>query len=46
MVVDLAEGLLTRSVILREGRVAALYDDGLTVRSRYEAAVRPRSIAS
>lgn len=43
---DLAEGLLTRSVILKDGRVAALYDDGLTVRARYEAAVRPRSVAS
>ena len=42
---DLAEGLLTRSVILKDGRVAALYDDGLTVRARYEAAVRPRSVA-
>jgi ABC-type multidrug transport system ATPase subunit len=43
---DLAEGLLTRSVILRDGRVAALYDDGLTVRARYEAAARPRSVAN
>ena len=43
---DLAEGLLTRSVILKDGRVAALYDDGLTVRARYEAAVRPRAVAS
>jgi ABC-type multidrug transport system ATPase subunit len=38
---DLAEGLLTRAVILREGRVAALYDDGRAVRARYEAALRP-----
>jgi heme ABC exporter ATP-binding subunit CcmA len=38
---DLSEGLLTRAVILREGRVAALYDDGRAVRARYEAALRP-----
>jgi heme exporter protein A len=38
---DLSEGLLTRSVILREGRVAARYDDGRAVRARYEAALRP-----
>jgi heme exporter protein A len=38
---DLAEGLLTRAVILREGRVAALYDDGCAIRARYEAALRP-----
>ncbi len=43
---DLAEGLLTRSAILKEGRVAALYDDGLAVRARYEAAVRPPAVAS
>ena len=43
---DLAEGLLTRSVILKDGRVAALYDDGMAVRTRYEAAVRPRAVAS
>jgi ABC-type multidrug transport system ATPase subunit len=43
---DLAEGLLTRSVILRDGRVAALHDDGLAVRARYEAAVRPERAAS
>jgi heme exporter protein A len=43
---DLADGLLTRSVILKEGRVAALYDDGAAVRARYEAAVRPRAVAS
>jgi heme exporter protein A len=43
---DLAEGLLTRSVILKDGRVTALYDDGLAVRARYEAAVRPRAVAS
>jgi heme exporter protein A len=43
---DLAEGLLTRSVILRDGRVAALYEDGQTVRARYEAAVRPSGVAS
>jgi heme ABC exporter ATP-binding subunit CcmA len=43
---DLAEGLLTRSVILNDGRVAALYDDGLAVRARYEAAVRPREMTS
>ena len=43
---DLAEGLLTRSVILNDGRVAARYDDGLTVRARYEAAMRPRAVAS
>ena len=43
---DLAEGLLTRSVILKDGRVAALYDDGVAVRARYEAAVRPRAVAS
>jgi heme ABC exporter ATP-binding subunit CcmA len=43
---DLAEGLLTRSVILREGRVAALYEDGLAVRARYEAALRPARAAS
>jgi heme ABC exporter ATP-binding subunit CcmA len=43
---DLAEGLLTRSIILRDGRVAALHDDGLAIRARYEAAVRPRAVAS
>jgi heme exporter protein A len=44
---DLAEGLLTRAVILRDGRVAALYDDGCAVRARYEAALRPaREVAS
>jgi heme ABC exporter ATP-binding subunit CcmA len=43
---DLAEGLLTRSVILKDGRVAALYDDGSAVRARYEAAVRPRVLTS
>jgi len=43
---DLAEGLLTRSVILREGRVAALHEDGLAVRARYEAALRPQRAAS
>jgi heme exporter protein A len=43
---DLAEGLLTRSVILRDGRVAAEYEDGQTVRARYEAAVRPSGVAS
>jgi heme exporter protein A len=43
---DLAEGLLTRSVVLRDGRVAALHADGLAVRARYEAAVRPRATAS
>jgi ABC-type multidrug transport system ATPase subunit len=43
---DLAEGLLTQAVILREGRVAALYDDGCAVRARYEAALRPRAEAS
>jgi heme ABC exporter ATP-binding subunit CcmA len=43
---DLAEGLLTRSVILREGRVAALYEDGLAVRARYEAAARQARAAS
>ena len=43
---DLAEGLLTRSVVLRDGRVAAIYDDGMAVRARYEAAVRPRAVAS
>jgi heme ABC exporter ATP-binding subunit CcmA len=37
---DLSEGLLTRAVILRDGRVAALYDDGRAVRARYEAALR------
>ena len=44
---DLAEGLLTRAVILRDGRVAACYDDGQAVRSRYVDAIRPgRSLAS
>jgi heme ABC exporter ATP-binding subunit CcmA len=43
---DLAEGLLTRSVILSDGRVAARHDDGLAVRARYEAATRPRAAAS
>jgi heme exporter protein A len=43
---DLAEGLLTRSVVLRDGRVAAIYDDGVAVRARYEAAVRGRAAAS
>ena len=38
---DLSEGLLTRAVILREGRVAALYDDGRAVRTRYESVLRP-----
>jgi heme ABC exporter ATP-binding subunit CcmA len=44
---DLAEGLLTRAVILRDGRVAARYDDGHAVRARYVDAIRPgRSLAS
>ena len=43
---DLSEGLLTRSVILGEGRVAALYDDGRAVRARYEAALRPTNQAA
>ena len=38
---DLSEGLLTRAVILRDGRVAALHEDGRAVRARYEAALRP-----
>jgi energy-coupling factor transporter ATP-binding protein EcfA2 len=43
---DLAEGLLTGSVVLRDGRVAAIHADGMAVRARYEAAVRPRAAAS
>ena len=43
---DLAEGLLTGSIVLRDGRVAALHADGVAVRARYEAAVRPRAAAS
>jgi ABC-type multidrug transport system ATPase subunit len=43
---DLVEGLLTGSVVLRDGRVAAIHDDGIAVRARYEAAVRPRAAAS
>lgn len=38
---DLAEGLLTRTVILKDGRVAAMHDDGMAVRQRYAEAIRP-----
>jgi heme ABC exporter ATP-binding subunit CcmA len=37
---DLVEGLLSRAVFLRDGRLAAMYDDGGSVRARYEAALR------
>jgi heme ABC exporter ATP-binding subunit CcmA len=37
---DLVEGLLTRAVILKDGKVAALYDDGRSVRDRYVEALR------
>ena len=44
---DLAEGLLARAVILqRRPRWRRSMTTAVTVRSRYEAAVRPRSIAS
>jgi ABC-type multidrug transport system ATPase subunit len=37
---DLVEGLLTRAVILRDGKVAAQHDDGRSVRDRYVEALR------
>jgi heme ABC exporter ATP-binding subunit CcmA len=37
---DLVEGLLTRAVILKDGRVAALHEDGRSVRDRYLEALR------
>jgi heme exporter protein A len=37
---DLAEGLVTRALILRDGRVVAEYADGEAVRARYFEAIR------
>ena len=37
---DLVEGLLTRAIILRDGRVAAVHADGRSVRERYQEALR------
>jgi heme ABC exporter ATP-binding subunit CcmA len=37
---DLVEGLLTRAVILKDGKVAAIHDDGRSVRDRYVEALR------
>jgi heme ABC exporter ATP-binding subunit CcmA len=37
---DLVEGLLTRAAILRDGRLAALHDDGRSVRERYVDALK------
>ena len=37
---DLVEGLLTRAVILKEGRLVALHADGQSVRGRYLEALR------
>jgi ABC-type multidrug transport system ATPase subunit len=46
---DLVEGLLTRAVILRDGRVVTPKDDGRSIRERYldafGAAERPRASA-
>lgn len=37
---DIAEGLLTRAVILRDGRVVAEHEDGRAIRARYFDAIR------
>jgi heme ABC exporter ATP-binding subunit CcmA len=37
---DLADGLLTRAAILRDGRLVALHEDGRSVRARYAEALR------
>ena len=37
---DLVDGVLTRAIILKEGRVAAVHADGLSVRQRYKEALR------
>jgi ABC-type multidrug transport system ATPase subunit len=36
---DLVDGLLTRAVILKDGRLAALHEDGRSVRDRYQEAL-------
>jgi heme ABC exporter ATP-binding subunit CcmA len=37
---DLVDGLLTRAIILKDGRVAAMHSDGVSVRQRYQEALR------
>ena len=37
---DLVDGLLTRVIILKDGRVAAMHSDGVSVRQRYQEALR------